>query len=230
MKKWGMSIFLFLFLVGCRQTPFDGHTVIEWVDFIKWEGTEYDGIHSGVLANKRFIGEKIGTVKYKVADNVTNPNYKIRDGDAAFHEKGTEIYEIKDHPNLIAVKSDQSINGYQVYFSRDDIEYKWHFKNMPLDKVRRIEIFISEGNHLISEWTEEQEIQDFLQLLATSETNNAFEPDTDNGDPVNYEMIFYTEEPIAYKYNMQFDGSTYFWFPWETSILSDKISLFIDGN
>ena len=43
-------------------------------------------------------------------------------------------------------------------------------------------------------------------------------------------MIFYTEDPIAYKYNMQFDGDTYFWHPWDTSILSDDIKMFISGD
>lgn len=48
--------------------------MIVWVDFIKWNGIEFDGIHSGVLANKKFLDKKIGEVKFKVADNVTNPS------------------------------------------------------------------------------------------------------------------------------------------------------------
>ena len=75
MKKRSIFIFVFilLLLTGCRSTPFDGQSVIEWVDFIKLDGKEYNGIHSGVLADKHYVGEKIGTVKFRVADNVTNP-------------------------------------------------------------------------------------------------------------------------------------------------------------
>lgn len=224
---------ILLVLTGCRSTPFDGHIIIEWVDFIKWDGKEYNGIHSGVLADNRFVGEKIGTVKFKVADNVTNPKYKIRDGDAAFHEKGTEIYKIKDQPNLIAVKDNHSINGYKVYFSKDDIEYQWHFNDMPIEKVKRIEIYQAytpEGNKQISKLTTNEEIKGFLQLLENSETNPDFQPNTEKGDPIFYEIIFYTEEPVAYKYNMQFDGDTYFWHPGDTSILSDDIKGFISGD
>ncbi len=234
-KKRSMLIFVFILLLvtGCRSTPFDGHSIIEWVDFIKWDGKEYNGIHSGVLADNRYVGEKIGTVKFKVADNVTNPKYKIRDGDAAFHEKGTEIFKIKEQPNLIAVKDPHSINGYKVYFLKDDMEYQWHFKDMPLEKVERIVIYQAytpEGNKQVSKLTKNEEVKSFLQLLENSETNPNFQPNTEKGDPIFYEMIFYTDEPIANKYSLLFDGYTYFWHPWNTATLSDDIKMFIGGN
>lgn len=235
MKKWSMLIFISILLVvsGCRPSAFGGQVVIDWVDFIRLDGKEYDGIHSGILADESFVGEKIGTVKFKVADNVKNPSYKIRDGDAAFHEKGTEIFQIKEHPHLIAVKDTRSINGYRVYFSSDDIEYHWNFKDMPLEKVEIIEIYQTDhpaGNKLISKLTKGEDVNSFLQLLVDSEENPNFQPNRDIADPIFYEMIFYTDEPIAYKYYMQFDGETYFWNPWDTSILSDEIQLFIGRN
>ncbi|MCC3355710.1 hypothetical protein [Bacillus sp. REN16] len=231
-KKRSMFILvcILLLLTGCRSTPFGGHSIIDWVDFIKMDGKEYNGIHSGVLADEQFVGEKIGSVKFKVADNVTNPSYKIRDGDAAFHEKGTEIFKIKDQPHLIAVKDTHSINGYRVYYSKDDIEYQWHFKNMPIEKVKRIEIYqvyTPLGNKQVSKLTKNAEVKSFLQLLENSKTDPNFQPDTEKGDPIYYEMIFYTDEPIAYKYNMQFDGSVYFWHPWDTAILPDGIKMFM---
>jgi hypothetical protein len=228
-----MVVFILLLLTGCRSTPFDGHSVIDWVDFIQWDGKEYNGIHSGVLADKQYIGEKMGTVGFRVAGNVTNPSYKIRNGDAAIHEKGTELFSIKDHPHLIAVKDNHSINGYKVYFSREDTEYLWHFKEMPIDKVKRIEIYKAnppEADQLISELAKKEEVKSFLQLLINSEEDPDFWPNTERGDPLFYTMIFYTEGPIAYKYYMQFDGETYYWHPWDTSILSDDIKRFIGGN
>lgn len=235
MKKWSILIFIsiLLLLSGCRLSAFGGQVVIDWIDFIHIDGKEYYGIHSGVLADISFIGEKIGTVKFKVTDNVKNPSYKIKDGDAAFHEKGTEIFQIKDHPHLIAVKDAQSVNGYRVYFSSDDIEYQWHFKDMSLEKVERIEVYKTDspaGDQLISELTKSEEINSFLQLLVHSEENPNFQPNNASADPLFYEMIFYTNEPIAYKYYMQFDGETYFWNPWDTSIISDEIQMFIGSN
>jgi hypothetical protein len=54
----------------------------------------------------------------------------------------------------------------------------------------------------------------YFYLLVNSETNPYFQPNTERGDPIFYEMVFYTEELLAYKYSMQFDGYTYFWHPW----------------
>ncbi|MED3553269.1 hypothetical protein [Cytobacillus praedii] len=231
MKKWCLFIVSLLLLTGCRSMPLEQHSVIDWVDFIKLDGQTYDGVYSGVLADQNLVNKMIGTVQFKVADNVKNSNYKIKNGDAAFHEKGTQIFNIKGHPNLIAVKSESSINGYQVYYSRDKIDYKWHFKDMPTEKVKKIEVYqayTSEGNKLISEITQVEEVKSLLHLLVNSKENPTFEPNTEKGDPTYYEMIFYTEDPIAFKFGIQFDGSIYFWHPWVTAVLSNDIQRFID--
>jgi hypothetical protein len=230
MKKWGLFIILLIILTGCRSTPFDGHAVIDWVDFIKWVGIEYNGIYSGVLADEKFIGEKLGNVKYKVADNVTNPDYKIRNGDAAFHEKGTEIFTIHGHSNLIAVKDASQINGYSVYYSRDATEQQWHFKSVPLDKVNKIEIYqpyTSEGNLLLSTYTNLEELKHILELLKNSEESPNFSPNTEKGDPDYFQIVLYTDQPIAYKFDFQFDGATYYWYPWDPAILSNEIETYL---
>ncbi|MGP7816395.1 hypothetical protein [Niallia sp. 01092] len=235
MKKWSLFILLIIILTGCRSTPFDGHSEIEidWVDFIKWDGKTYDGVYTGVLADKKLIGKKIGTVKFKVADNVTNPHYKIKDGDAAFYEKGTTIFSLKGHSNLIAVESLNTINGYQVYYSTEDSKYKWHYKDMPTEKVTKVEIYqmnTPDGTKLVNKLNSQKEINTFLKILKHSKNSPNFQPDTSEKDPTYYEMIFYMDEPIAYHFNLQFDGKTYFWHPWDTSILSKDISLFIRAN
>lgn len=229
MRRFNILILLLLLLVGCRSTPFDGHTIIDWVDFIKWNGIEYNGIYSGILADEKYIGEKLGEVKFKVADNVTNPSYKTKDGDAAFHEKGTEIYTIKGNPDLLALKDKSSINGYRVYYATNENEYRWHFRNVPIKKVNVIEIYqtYTPNMNKIAEYKDSDEVNGLLKILKNSKENPNFQPDTSNGDPTYYEMILYTDEPIAYKYDIQFDGTTYFWHPWETSILPNDIGAFI---
>jgi hypothetical protein len=230
MKKLTVFVFIILFLAGCRHAPFGPQATIDWVDFIKVEGVMYDGVYSGVLADDKYIGEKIGEVKFRVADNVTNPNYKVKNGDAAFHEKGTEIFAIKGQPGFLAVKSAGEINGYNVYYSRDVTEFRWHFKDMPQEKVQRIEIYqlyTAEGTKRIIDISEPEKIQEFLQLLNSSEKNSTFSPNTEKGDPLYYEAVFYTDEPVAYKQGIQFDGHTYFWHPWDTSILDDRMEEFL---
>jgi hypothetical protein len=235
MKKV-LSMFVILVLIiisGCRYAPFGSQSVIDWVDFIKWNGKEYDGINTAVLADEKYLGEKLGEVKFKVADNVTNPHYKIRNGDAAFHEKGSEIFSIKGQQQLIAVKSSREINRYEVYFSRNETDYKWHFKDLQIEKVNRIELFQSytpNGNKQILELNDPYKINDFLDILKTSEENPKFQPNTEKGDPLFYELVLYTDEPLAYKYSMQHDGHTYYWYPWDTFILSDAIKNFLPVN
>jgi hypothetical protein len=233
MKNMAFLLVLLLLLTGCRSSPFGAQSVIDLVDFIKWDGVTYDGIYSGALADKKYIGEKIGEVKFRVADNVTNPNYKIRNGDAAFHEKGTEIFAIAGNPQYIAVKSPRDINGYRVYFSRDNIEYKWHYKDMPIQKVKTIEIYLAytqEGAKKMAALTLPKDVNKFLEIITNSKDSPGFQPSTEHGDPTYYEMVFYTDEPIAYKFDLQFDGTTYYWHPWDTSIISDEIGEFIPTN
>ena len=98
-------------LTGC-QAP---QTVIDWVDFVKWDGKQYESIYQGVIADEEKIGEKIGEVKFTVAGNIKKTSYKIKDGDAGFLEKGTKLLSVNDEPDLIAVKSANAINGYKIY-------------------------------------------------------------------------------------------------------------------
>lgn len=233
MRRLKMYIVMFIvmpfLLLGCRSSLLGGQSIIEWVDFVQWNKKEYNGIHSGILADENLIGEKLGEVKFKVADHVTNTSYKTKNGDAAFHEKGTEIYSIKGNPDLIALKDKSSINGYQVYYSRDNIEYRWDFKHVPIEKVYAIEIYQGNTPNLkkITEMKDKDELNRFLNILKNSKTTPNFQPNTTKDTPTYYEMILYTGEPIAYKYGFQFDGTTYFWYPWDTAILSNEIRAFI---
>ncbi|QCJ42664.1 hypothetical protein FAY30_12505 [Bacillus sp. S3] len=226
-----LFIVLMIILTGCRSSPFGQHVQIDWVDFIKWNGKTYDGIYNGALADAKYIGEKLGEVKFKVADHVTDPEYKLKNGDAAFHDKGTGIYAIKEEPHLIAVKSARAINGYQIYFSRDDLRNQLQFQDMPMEKVSRIEIFqaYTDTPKPIAVITQPK-VSQFLQLLNNSQAAPNFEPNTENGDPVYNHMVFYTGDAIAYMYDINFDGHTYFWHPDVTAILSSEMKDFIPAN
>ena len=224
-----MLSFLLIYLGGC--IPFmGGQTVIDWVDFIQWNGHDYNGVHNSEIADASFIDKEIGEVRFKVADNVSNSSYQLKDGDAAFHEKGTKLYSIKGEDNIIAVKDKAAINGYRIYFAIDNSKYKWHFEDVSLDQVKKIEIYKSAtpaGNQQIATITDEAGMENFLDILSNSKETPAFQPNTSTGDPISYQIILYTDDPIAYKYNVQFDGITYFWHPSDTAILSDDIRHFI---
>ena len=66
-----------------------------------------------------------------------------------------------------------------------------------------------------------------MKIINSGETNPSFNPDISQGDPSMYEMVFYTDQQIAYKYELLFDSNVWYWHPWDTSILSDEIASFI---
>ena len=225
---------LVILLAGCQQSILGGsHTKIDWIDFIKWDDMEYLTIYTGVLADDGYVGKQIGTVKFKVADNVTNPSYKTKNGDAAFHEKGTAIYAVEGESELIAVKDERSINSYRVYYSTEMIDYKWRSKEIPVDEVKKVEIYeeyTPERPLRIAEIINTADMTRLLDILKNSKKDDSFQPNMDNGDPIYYEIVLYTDGPIAVKYGIYFDGTTYYWSQEDMAILSDDIKQFIPNK
>ena len=75
------------------------NTQIDWVNFIEVGSTRYVaglGASPDVL-QQGDLGPVYAHVKFKVSGNVCDPNYKVKDGDAAFLEPGTPIYQVAGH-------------------------------------------------------------------------------------------------------------------------------------
>lgn len=100
MKK--LIVLIAFLLTACSKPPSFSHTdtVIEWVDFIQINDHEYVSTHSGVIADLTYIGEGVGEVKFEVNEHVTNPNYQVKNGDAAYWAEGTKIFTVKDMQDL----------------------------------------------------------------------------------------------------------------------------------
>lgn len=114
-------IFLILLLAGCAQSS-NGDVeqpppdiTIDWVDFVKLGGIQYMRTDYSIDADK--LGPQISEVKFKISDNVNNPDYIVKDGDAAYLEKGTPIYNINNYKSSfrIAIKATNEIIVYQVF-------------------------------------------------------------------------------------------------------------------
>lgn len=86
---------------------------IDWVDFIQVGSTQYvAGPGTPTILQDSDLGPVVAHVKSKVAGNVCDPNYKLKDGDAAFLEPGTPIYQVKGQPparELAARRSGQLV-------------------------------------------------------------------------------------------------------------------------
>jgi hypothetical protein len=72
---------------------------IDWVNFIQVGSTQYvAGPRSQTILQENDLGPVYAHVKFKVSGNVCDPNYRLKDGDAAFLDVGTPIYQVSGQP------------------------------------------------------------------------------------------------------------------------------------
>lgn len=95
------------------------HTVIDWVDFVKFNGIMYvanSDSHADTQLLAANLGPQFATVKFKVDGNVSDGSYRTKDGDAAFLDVGTPIYTVKGYAPtfMLAVHRDGQIIPYIV--------------------------------------------------------------------------------------------------------------------
>lgn len=110
-----------LWLVAACQLP--GATracgaQIDWVNFIEVGSTQYvAGLGASPAAlQESDLGPVYAHVRFKVSGHVCDPNYKLKDGDAAFLDPGTPIYQVAGHQpsEELAARFNGSIVVYRV--------------------------------------------------------------------------------------------------------------------
>jgi hypothetical protein len=84
-------------LPGSSQTC---NTSIDWVNFVQVGSTQYvAGLQqSPTVLQETDLGPVYAHVKFKVSGNVCDPGYRLKDGDAAFLDAGTPIYQVNGQP------------------------------------------------------------------------------------------------------------------------------------
>jgi hypothetical protein len=90
-----------VFLIAACQLPGSSATCtaqIDWVNFVQVGSTQYvAGPESPSVIQESDLGPVYAHVKFKVSGNVCDPNYRLKDGDAAFLDAGTPIYQVNGH-------------------------------------------------------------------------------------------------------------------------------------
>src|SRR3979411_2018070 len=90
---------------------------IDWVNFIQVGSTQYvAGPQSPTVLQESDLGPVYAHVKFKVSGNVCDPSYRLKDGDAAFLDAGTPIYQLNGHPRSeeLAARFNGSIVVYRA--------------------------------------------------------------------------------------------------------------------
>jgi hypothetical protein len=108
-----------LLIAACQFPGADSgcNAQIDWVDFIQIGSTQYlarPGTSTAV--NEGDLGSVYARVKFKVSGHVCDPSYRLKDGDAAFLDPGTPIYQVKGFPptQRLAVRAQGRIVLYQA--------------------------------------------------------------------------------------------------------------------
>ncbi|WP_276357866.1 hypothetical protein [Cohnella caldifontis] len=229
--RWLGVLMAVLFLYGCsnmQDNPIKGNAEIDWVDFVKLNGKSYTGMWEGVIRNPKDVTDQVvGKVRFKVADVVTNPEYRTKDGDAAFLAKGTELYRVKGFGSdeLIAAKDETKIGGFRIY-AEDGFRKTMtggRYDEIAKAGIERIELY--EGFEATAPYRTliGDDMARFVRLLDEGEDKPGYVPQTKDRDPDYRQMVFYANGPIAYAFPIADDGTNVYFTPRETRIVDPAI-------
>jgi hypothetical protein len=93
------KLLLFLIIAITSQTGCNRGIIIQnidWVDFIKFNGISYLRTVQPLPYHEEDL-EYFGVIQFRVDGNVNTSGYQIKDGDAAFLDKGIRIYSINSY-------------------------------------------------------------------------------------------------------------------------------------
>lgn len=109
-------------LAGCTPMPGVARhaTIIDWVPFIQFHGISYIAVQTGAadtLIQADDLGPQFAEVQFMVADNVQDPAYRVKDGDAAFLPAGTPVFRVTGYDPQFRLAATQ--DGQLMLFEAD---------------------------------------------------------------------------------------------------------------
>ena len=119
--KGAVGILAMTLMAACQlpgSAPSCSNVQIDWVNFIQIGSTQYVAgpTQSPAVLQETDLGPVYAHVKFKVSGNVCDPNYRLKDGDAAFLDAGTPIYQVNGQPpsKQLAARFNGQIVAYTV--------------------------------------------------------------------------------------------------------------------
>ncbi|ARJ38034.1 hypothetical protein SporoP8_03465 [Sporosarcina ureae] len=168
MRKRMLLLPIVLLLTACSFNPSPQNTIIDWVDFVKWNDTTYEANYEINKLNKdsETAGE-IGEVKY-ILDGHAGTNHQTKNGDAAYLQKGTKLFAMKGYDPAFRIIADGKV--YEATES-DKAETVGDFLDIE-GKVQRVILQSEQDLSFIGEFTDEHAEQLVEELLVMP-----YEPD-----------------------------------------------------
>lgn len=167
---------LVLLLTSCNQNVLlkCPDAEIEWIDLIMINDIKYQ--HHYLVEPENISVEKgnpIGEVKFKMADKACS-NHQTKNGDAAFLDIGTVIYEIKGYPTTLIV-----LAGEKVYVADSNEDAKTTAELYPVEnKVKDIHIestYDGRKLHTFSQSSKDRFLKEWLSLKLNNRNKMKFE-------------------------------------------------------
>ncbi|PID24925.1 hypothetical protein [Sporosarcina sp. P7] len=166
MRKRILLFPVLLLLTACssnpsKTLPSPQNTIIDWVDFVKWNDATYEANYEMNELEKDWetTGE-VGEVKYML-DGHAGTNHQTKNGDAAYLQKGTKLFAMKGYDPAFRIIADGKV--YEVSES-DKAETVGDFLDIK-GKVQRVILQSEQDLSFIGEFTDEHAEQLIEELL-----------------------------------------------------------------
>ena len=82
---------------SCPRSVAGGGSLIDWVNFVRWNGIEYVAGSVSSSVTLKQLGAVIATVHCRMEGSVLDSGYRPKDGDAAFLNPGTPLYGVNGY-------------------------------------------------------------------------------------------------------------------------------------